>query len=198
MQEEDLKLLWMFTLRIGMYTGKENKDTVAAFLWGYQIGRGYQCNFIERLSESIHTTYKIEKRAMGWIQQIEALSEKLETDWISVFKKHSLDILANQLTEKIKLECTDSLKSRINGKMSGAKNHFRRDWITDWFGIVAIEASWFRELWSEKELELLIKIEQELKHYGKVREIKPTVQPTDTLINLCANLYKEMNKDSIS
>lgn len=193
MKEEDLKLLWMFTLRIGMYTGKENQDTIAAFLWGYQIGRKDQCNFIERLSESINTTYKIEKRAMGWIQQIEALAEKLETDWITIFKKQSLGILAPQLTEKIKLECTDSLKSRINGKMSGAKNHFRRDWITDWFGIVALETNWFRELWTEKELEVITKIEKELKHYGKVRKIKPAVQPTNKLIDLCANLYREMN-----
>jgi hypothetical protein len=76
MTKKDLNLLWMFTLRIGMYTGKENSDTIASFLHGYEIGRDNECNFIEKLSELIAKEHKIDSRATGWIGQIEKLAKK--------------------------------------------------------------------------------------------------------------------------
>jgi hypothetical protein len=184
----------MFTLRIGMYTGKENKYTVSSFLHGYEIGRDNECNFIEQIVKSIEEEYKIESRATGWIGQIEMVSEKLETDWITIFKKQSLKILTKKFKEPIKAEFATSIKKRINGKMLGVKNHFRRDWIADWFGIVDLKADWFKEFWSDKELRLMNKIEEEIKTYGEVRAIKTTVKPTGKLINLCVEMHEEMNR----
>jgi hypothetical protein len=80
MQEKDIKLLWMFTLRIAMYTGKENKDAISAFIQGYEIGRDNRCDFIEKLIESIEEEYRIESRATGWIGQIGCLADKQKTD----------------------------------------------------------------------------------------------------------------------
>ena len=195
MKEKDINTLWLFTLRIGMYTGKENRDTISSFLHGYEIGRDDECHFIEKLSESIEEEYKIDCRATGWIGQIERLAEMLETDWVTVFKKQSLKILTDNFTESITIEFTNSIKKRINGKMLGVKNHFRRDWITDWFGIVNFEADWFNEIWSKKELQLLREIEKELMSFGKVREIKIQIEATEKLINLCEKMYEEMNKE---
>jgi hypothetical protein len=186
----------MFTLRIGMYTGKENKDTVSSFLHGYEIGRNNECNFIEQIMKSIEEEYEIKSRATGWIGQIEMVAEKLEMDWIIIFKKQSLKFLTSKFTEPIKIEFGISIKSRINGKMLGVENHFRRDWITDWFGIVDLKSDWFKELWSSKELKLMKKIEEELLSLGKVREIQKQIKPTNKLRNLCAKMYEEMNKNS--
>ena len=63
----------MFTLRIGMYTGKENRDIVSAFIHGYEIGRNNECDFIDRIKTSIREEYKIESRSTGWIGQINPL-----------------------------------------------------------------------------------------------------------------------------
>ena len=90
------------------------------------------------------------------------LAEKLKTDWVTIFKKQSLRVLSANFTELIRIEFTDSIKKRISGKMSGVKNHFRRDWITDWFGIVDFEREWFNEMWRKEELNLLKEIEKEL------------------------------------
>ena len=195
MKEKDINTLWMFTLRIGMYTGEENRDTISSFLCGYEIGRDDECLFIEKISESIEEEYKIDCRATGWIGQVEKLAEILETDWVTVFKKQSLKILTDKFTESITIEFTNSIKKRINGKMSGVKNHFRRDWITDWFGIVDLEADWFNKIWTKNELRLLKEIEEELKSFGKVREIKIQIEATEKLINLCEKMYEEMNKE---
>ena len=73
-----------------------------------------------------------------------------KTDWVTIFKKQSLRVLSANFTELIRIEFTDSIKKRISGKMSGVKNHFRRDWITDWFGIVDFEREWFNECGEKK------------------------------------------------
>lgn len=182
----------MFTLRIAMYTGIENSNSVSSFLHGYEIGRDNECRFIEKLSNSIEKEYKIECRATGWIGQLERLAEKLETDWITVFKKQSLRILSSYSTDSIKVEFADSIKKRINGKMTGVKNHFRRDWITDWYGIVDLESVWFNRIWTNQELFLLQEIEKELAAYGKVRDIPIQIQPTTNLITLCDRMHEEM------
>ena len=185
----------MFTLRIGMYTGIENKNTVSSFLHGYEIGRENECKFIEELIKSIEGEYRIESRATNWIGQIERLAEKLETDWITIFKRQSLKILTNKFSDPIRQEFAISIKKRINGKMLGVKNHFRRDWITDWFGITDLKAKWFKDLWLDEELKLLNEIEEEIKMtYGKVRAIETSVKPTKKLINLCVRMHDKMNK----
>lgn len=63
MHEKDLNILWHFTLRIGMYTGKENRDTVLSFIHGYEIGRQNECNFIEKLVKSIECV-------TNWVQPL--------------------------------------------------------------------------------------------------------------------------------
>ena len=62
-----------------MYTGVENKDTISSFLHGYEAGRDGECNFIERLSDSIAEEYQIESMAAGWIGQIQMTAEELSS-----------------------------------------------------------------------------------------------------------------------
>lgn len=195
MQEKDLTLLWMFTLRIGMYTGIENKDTVSVFLHGYEIGRNQECNFIEQIVKSIKLEYDIEKRATGWIGQIERLAAVEEADWITIFKRQSLKILNAKFSKEIQQEFTESLKKRINGKMLGVNDYFRKDWITDWYGIIQLEENWFKEIWSNEELKLMKEIESELKSLGKVNRIENNISPSQKLKDICAKLYNKMNQE---
>lgn len=195
MEEKDVKLLWMFTLRIGMYTGTENKDTVLSFIHGYEIGRENKCDFVGRIIQSIENEYKIKSGATGWSGQIERLAEELETDWITIFKMQSIKILAKEFYDSSKTELTDLLKRRINGKMNGITIFFHRNWIRDWFGIINKEANWFKEMWSATELKLINEIETELKAYGKVKLINKEIEPTKKLIEYCSELHREMNKN---
>ena len=195
MLEKDLRLLWNFTLRIGMYTGKENKERVVSFLYGYEIGRGNQCSFIEQLSQSIDENYKIKIKATGWSGQIDMLAEKLDTDWITIFKKQSLNVIIAKSSDTLKIELVYYLRQRIIAKMHVVDNHFRNDWITDWFGIVGLETKWFKEFWSKKELNLITKLESELRSYGKLKDLTTAIRPTDKLKIICANLERELNEN---
>ena len=195
MQQEDLKLLFSFTLRIGMFTGKENKDTVISFLNGYEIGRQNECKFTQKLSDSIKKEFRINTRATGWNGQIENTAQKLETDWITVFKRQSLKVLTEEFSDLIDDDLIDSFKKRMIGKVGGVNYHFRKDWIIDWFGIVDLSADWFRKIWSIRELELISNIEEELKAFGKVNELNEQINPTDILKNICSQLLNEMKKN---
>ncbi|MDC1162591.1 hypothetical protein OAT18_04035 [Tenacibaculum sp.] len=195
MLPKDINFLSFFTLRIGMYTGKENKDTISAFIHGFEAGRDNDCKFIENLTNSIEKEYSIDTKATGWIEQIELLAERTESDWVTVFKKQSLKILIKELTQLSKKEFSISLRKRMSGKINGLKYNFCKSWITDWFGIVDLKANWFKEIWSDNELILLTEIENELTNYGKIDGIKENIKSTETLKNNCFELSFEMEKE---
>jgi hypothetical protein len=177
-----------------MYTGKENRDTIMSFLYGYEIGRSGQCEFIEKLSKSIAQEYGIEKLATGCWGQIEMTARELETDWVTIFKKQSIKVLTTEFSDLIDEELILSFKKRIVGKTGRVNNHFRKYWITDWFGIIDLSADWFKKMWTKRELEMITNIEEELKTFGKVRKLKENLNPTDKLKLLCRELYEEMEK----
>jgi hypothetical protein len=195
MQKEDLRLLWHFTLRISMYTGKENEGRIMSFLHGYEAGRNNQCQFIEKLSDSIEKEFKIVSYATGWSGQIERTAQKFETDWVTVFKKQSLKVLTEEFPDLIDDDLIDSLKKKVIGKAERVSRHFSKDWITGWFGIVDLSADWFRKIWSKRELELMSNIEEELKSFGKIRELKEKINPTNKLKDICSQLLEEIKKD---
>jgi len=194
LQQKDVNFLAFFTLRIGMYTGKENKDTISAFIHGFEAGRDNNCNFIESLTNSIEKEYGIDTKATGWIGQMQLLAEKTENDWVTVFKKQSLKILIIELSQLSRKEFLTSLRQRISGKINGLQYNFRKGWITDWFGIVDLKANWFKEIWTHKELILLTEIENELISFGNMKCITEDVKSTDTLKEKCSLLSLEMEK----
>lgn len=192
MQTKDIKLLLYFTLRTGMYTPGEKRETIIAFLAGYEIGRDKECDFSEKLSSSIKAEYKIDKRNMGWVGQIDRLANKLDLDWVSVLKKQILKVLIKELhNTPEEAECLSFIKDYVNTHIRGVSHHtfLGRQWIIDWFGIVDLKANWTKTLWSEKELELMTELEQELKHYGKVHLIDDKIKPTENLKRICAQLF---------
>ncbi len=195
MENHDIELLWMFTLRAGMYTGKENSDTISSFLHGYEIGRNNECKFIDKFIDSIQQEYNISPKATGWIGQIEMAAEKECSDWLTIFKAQSIKLLAHSMNYSVRENLLGSLKSRIIGKAGGIHHHFRKDWVSDWFGIVHIDQNWFRSIWTYKEIELIKNIESELLCFGKIRLLKDSIVPSENLEQLCSELYDSI-KDS--
>lgn len=190
MENKDIELLWMFTLRIEMYTGKENAETISSFLNGYEIGRNNECQFISELMDAIEQEFDISPKATGWVGQIERVAEKENSDWVTIFKAQSLKLLAKSMNYSIKENLLESIKRRVIGKTSGAKNHFRKDWITDWFGIIHLDENWFNACWTSREIELMQKIERELNTYGAIAYLDNSPQPSSNVLLLCNELYE--------
>ena len=193
MKAEDLRFQWLFTLRTAMYTMKEEKYAIAAFLHGYDFGRSDGWDFFARLSDSIAKDYKVQCRATGWFGQIEMLAEKLDSDWVSVFKQQTIKLTLSELEGPSRQEFFESLTNGIAARLSSVDRSFRREFVVNWYGLVGLQEDWFLELWAEKELTLLRQIDQEITTYGSVRSLKEDIEPTDKLKALCKELLQEMN-----
>jgi hypothetical protein len=87
-----------FALRIPMYAIKEEKNTIVAFIQGYDFGNTWE--FIHGFSEWIADRCKIEKRATGWAGQIDRLAKRRKKEWVVVFKKEALKFLVSKLDEE--------------------------------------------------------------------------------------------------
>lgn len=195
MEKKDLELLWNFTLRTPMFIGLVNKDTVSSFIQGYEMGRDNECDFIERILDSINDEYKIKKSSSVWSVEIDRLAEKINSDWVTTFKRQSFRILTKEFDTTMQNEFSDSIRKRINSKINSVGNHIYKFWIIDWFEIVDLEANWFQEIWSEKELKLITELDKELKTFGNIQEIETgTKKPTEKLKSICTELHEEMNK----
>lgn len=190
---KDLKLLWMFTLRTGMYTGVENQYTISSFLHGYEAGREGECDFTGRLSISILEDYKIEGKATGWPGQIHLVAEQLNTEWTVVFKQQSLKIISSELPNLNLQEFQESLRKRIHGMASGLNYQFGKGWVIEWFGIVNLSTEWFKKIWTGIEFEIIEEIESELKTSGNYKNLNGKIPLSDELRRLCDKLNDEMN-----
>lgn len=195
MQERDLGLLWKFTLRIGMFTGKANRDTISAFLTGYEIGRANECEFTQALLQLIEEEYGIEGLALGWRGQIDQLATKMEIDWVAAFKRQSFKLLMRELDASSKKELANALRRRIEGKLTSANQRMRKDWIADWFGIVDLQAKWFTAIFLAEEVKLMSEVEEELRRID-IQLLEPVFESSEKLQDACARLSAQMAMDN--
>jgi hypothetical protein len=82
-----------FLPRIRMYIQPINKDTVVAFIYGYEQGRSQTCSFSEEMSMLLQDKHRIVKRAMGWPEQLQRYADKKGVDWIEAFQQISGDLM---------------------------------------------------------------------------------------------------------
>ena len=176
-----------------MYVGKPNEESISAYLNGYEAGTENQCEFTHSLSSSIEVEYKIKSSNTWWIGQIEELARQQGVEWLTAFKRQSLKVLATAFDDAtIKTEFTDFLKKRVASKMARIDYHFGKGWIVDWFGICDLSASWFKAIWTQRELELMARIEKALKTYDWMSELSEKIQPSELLKAACKELTHEI------
>ena len=93
MTSKDRELLVFFIHRPGMFIRENSKENIISFIHGFEYARNMECEFTAKLSEHFKLVFGIEVRAVGWPYQITMLAEKLNEDWIVVFKRESLIVL---------------------------------------------------------------------------------------------------------
>jgi hypothetical protein len=181
-----------------MFVVKDERDYLLAFLTGYEIGK--ESTLSNELSKLLEKKYGCPKRAMGWNGQIEMYAKKIGLSWESTLKKVLLEVVIKKMKEGEKAKIEEFIKSKVVANISqiqpviikGAKseiNHFEKEWINKWFGIVELEKDWFRNYWNEKEFSIIKEINTEIiKNYKKWRLSK--IKPTKKLIELSKEFEK--------
>lgn len=168
MTNRDVEILLRFILRTGMFITEVKKGCIASFVDGYDIARNGKCDFSGQISELLENEFNIKRQATGWPGQITAFGTKQKLSWESAFKKIGLRVLSKSFLGKSKKKFEKTIKSAIHSKIDHIRdqtekvNWFGEWWINEWSGIVALEENWFQEIWTDRELELISKINSQI------------------------------------
>jgi len=172
MNKRDVETLLYFITRSEMYVFKDEKEYIIAFVHGYLAG-SVKCSFLVELSDLLENEFKCERRALGWGGQITEYGKKNDLTWEASFKKIGLKVLSRHFHDASKNKYEKFIKLIIQSKISQIEpiyysiqdytlNRFGKKWIQKWYGLVDLDAEWFREIWSKKELKLISKINKQI------------------------------------
>lgn len=97
MTKEELSTMLLFINRMDMYIQPIDQSTITAFMHGLDIGRNYKLKWTDLVSDYLHETYRIERKAMGWTYQIKVFAKQNKIDWIEAFKVVMGEITKDQI-----------------------------------------------------------------------------------------------------
>lgn len=158
MTKKEKEILLSFCTRTRMYVHPLDQYTIVSFITGYEIGTNFKSDFIPLLKAYIAKRYRIECRATGWPGQIDRLSEKLSLTWVITYKKILLEVLFN---EKLSNKQQQILTSRIENlieRIDKIDDYWREDWVS----LCALKSTWFKQLWSTNEFNIIKTIDAEI------------------------------------
>ncbi|MDF1699401.1 MAG: hypothetical protein P1U56_26345 [Saprospiraceae bacterium] len=173
MTNRDIKIMLHFITKTEMFASKDEAENIISFVHGYEIGRNGKCDFSNQISEILEKEFHLKKRATGWKGQIIEFGKKKKINWETAFKQIGLKVLSKYFLKKSKNKYQKIIKLIIQSKINQIEivkfenqkreiNRFGRRWINKWIGIVAIKEKWFQEIWTDKELEIISKLNKEI------------------------------------
>jgi hypothetical protein len=161
----DRKTLLYFVTRTGMYIPQQDHQNIVSFIHGFETGSGKN-DFTEHIKTYIAKEFHLKANATGWNGLIERLSEKLNYGWTITFKKVSLEILMVNELRGFEDVFGDILKTRVQSLIERIDNndnpYFKNFWIEEWFSYCSLKSSWFRQIWTVDELEIIRAIDKYL------------------------------------
>ena len=181
MKKKDKENLMHFITRMGMYISIEDRNNVISFITGYETGSN--CSFILNIKNLLDDIYKINGSNGGWPNQISLFGTKNNISWIQAFKKIALEIIIDNIEldsdlSKILRTRIESLIHKIN--LSGDPK-FNDSWQNEWIGLCLLENLWFKKIWNEYELSVIIEIDREVK-LGNVFNQNGNLIPSQSLL----------------
>ena len=156
-----------------MYTMKDKAGYIISYIHGYEAGSNGKCNFSKLLSELLESEFKLKRRAMGWNGQLIEFGKENNLTWETSFKKIGLKVLSKYFQGESKNKFEEIIKVITQSKIEQIEvasfknqdwtiNRFGKNWINKWIGLIALEEKWFQEIWTNKELEILLDINKEI------------------------------------
>lgn len=159
-----LNTLTHFILRTGMWVPSPAKDTVTAFIYGYEAGSKDELKLSVEIKDYLERKFDITGSAMGWPYQVEQYSKKNGIDWISGFKRISMDILVNNLEQGDDFDrAIREYVERIIERLENYEGFLNSSYLNDWLGIVCFDYDWFMKLWNKNQTELLREMDKEMR-----------------------------------
>jgi hypothetical protein len=187
MTKADKELLLHLVTRTGMYIYPIEANSIIHFMSGYEAGTKGKCDFTKRVRRLIADKYKVSYSSDGWPGQIKLLARKRHTTWLIVFKKITLEIIANAEGGSLDDKQREMLKKKItvgiiNDIQATGGPRFE-DWAEEWPAFCAVKSSWFKQLWSRQEWTIIRAIDK-LVQTGSNVEAEDQRLPSPALLQL--------------
>jgi hypothetical protein len=159
--EHEIELL-RFITRTGMYISPISRDTIISFIHGLEVG-SFNREFSEGFRQYLADKHQIRTGSTGWEGQLDQLVEKRRGNWRITFNRCVLDFIISVSPNDLKEEVC-SLRSRIQ-TLTGrilTDEKFPEHNEQEWLSLYCSESTWFKELWSKDEWEILLSVFEKL------------------------------------
>ena len=187
MKNKDKSNLFHFITRKAMYIHPVDENNIVSFIHGYELGTNGKCQFPDLIKHHLIGKYRVNYSNDGWPGQISRLAKKQSLSWETTFTRVTLEILSDESHGGFDEEMKTALKKRIETLIDrinvDGNKWFNEYWKEEWMSICSIKSNWFQQLWTEKELVVLISIDN-LVHEDCVFLNRTDFLPTLELLNL--------------
>ena len=155
MTKKDKLLIANFIIWTPLYAWPVNENTITSFVWGYEIGRGKKCGFIDLMCTHLSKKLKVKQNTLGWSDLIKKFAQKNSLSWVAAFKQESIELLASEDAGCLDKDLKRIFKKRVLYLISNIGGHtnycFNQDWIDHWCIFCSSKSDWFKELWTDEE-----------------------------------------------
>lgn len=164
MTADDKLFLIRFITRTNMFVHPVNRDTVVSFIHGYEAGKDNQ-NFTFMVKQLLTEKYAVYSSSDGWPGQMGRYARRCSWGWVAAFKQTGLEmIMADGLVEATaRQELVKWVMSCLDWAATHPAVWLDKEWRDNWLAICDVRAEWFAAMWSVKELQLLVAIDEQLR-----------------------------------
>lgn len=169
-----------------MYVSIVEEISVVSFIGGYEAGTNNKCDFTKQLKDYLKEDLGIEYSSDGWPGQIKRYSKKFHVPWVVAFKQVALQVLASKENGSLAKALNEIVIERIRGLMARVdEKHpwFNEHWIQECSVFLATNNTWFINLWSNEEYNVLKSILDLVKN-NQVFEHPDSFLPSKQLLEL--------------
>lgn len=198
MTENDNKNILRFVTRTDMFIYPVDEKNVVSFIQGYELGTKNKCDFTKLLRQLLTRKYKTAYGNDGWPGQISRLAKKRSQNWITTFKKISLELVAENQRGRLDKTSAEILRERIMSIIERINAQgdpwFNDSWVEEWSSYCSIKSKWFKYLWTELEWPIIKSIDRHVQA-GNVFSNKGKYIPTLQLLKLKNEFDKTTKKN---
>ena len=155
--------LFHSTAKSGFINPVDDRNVVS-YIHGYEAGTKHRCDFTRLTKQLLTDKYKITYSNDGWPGQVTRLAKKLSLNWVIVFKRTALEILADERNGGLDKAMSAILKKRIVSLIERVNElgapWFNDIWTEEWLSLCSIKHKWFKQLWTYEEWTIIKSIDK--------------------------------------
>ena len=195
MRDADILFLFHFIRRPGMYTASNKANDLKAislFLFAYETGSDYKCQFLNKLIPAIQEKYNIPISSRGLADLLKKGAKKAKQRPQAFFMNESMEILIRESDKENRNRFINLVRKSLIKELEELPEKINLLWVSKLSKSIKDLEAWAGVNLTEEEATLLQSLVDELNHLIKQDLWKHTVVP-DKIFELRGKLLKNMS-----